>query len=212
MENNIDGADLKNTPRYEYSDVARYIGLSVHAVNMWVSDIMCIEEDVRFLSFSRLVEVYVLRAIHNVYKASYEEMSKIFEKYLLLHSEFKTDCVGLLDEMRNNHSGCRDMNDYSDAAKMMEACLDRIEYDKKGIAERLYPFLRPTEVGCWGDMQQSKFISIDPKIAFGNPMLVGTGIPIFALRDRYKGGDTVDELARDFNCDVGMVKEVVNFG
>jgi len=39
---------------------------------------------------------------------------------------------------------------------------------------------------------------IDPYVYFGRPVLVGTGIPTAVIADRYKAGDSVDDLANDY--------------
>ena len=39
---------------------------------------------------------------------------------------------------------------------------------------------------------------IDPHISYGRPVLVGTGIPTAVVAERYKAGESIDELAEDY--------------
>jgi uncharacterized protein (DUF433 family) len=41
-------------------------------------------------------------------------------------------------------------------------------------------------------------VVIDPRISFGRPVLAGSGIPTAVIADRYKAGESVDELADDY--------------
>jgi uncharacterized protein (DUF433 family) len=40
--------------------------------------------------------------------------------------------------------------------------------------------------------------SIDPRISFGRPVLAGTGIQTTIVVERYKAGESVEELAKDY--------------
>jgi uncharacterized protein (DUF433 family) len=48
---------------------------------------------------------------------------------------------------------------------------------------------------------------IDPRISFCRPVLAGIGIPTAMLAERYKAGDSIDELAEDYNCDRLQIEE-----
>jgi len=56
----------------------------------------------------------------------------------------------------------------------------------------LYPFTRKR------DANEPRVIVIDPRRSFGRPVLVGTGIPTAIVAERYKAGETVDQLADDY--------------
>ena len=52
-------------------------------------------------------------------------------------------------------------------------------------------------------------IVIDPRIAFGRLTIAGTGIPTSILKERYSAGDSIDELAADYDCDRQSIEEVI---
>lgn len=52
--------------------------------------------------------------------------------------------------------------------------LARIDRDEEGVASRLFPFVRGTE-------GEPKVILMDPKLSFGKPVIVETGIPVSVI-------------------------------
>jgi len=70
--------------------------------------------------------------------------------------------------------------------------LRRIERDREGFAVRLYPFTSTRHT------DEPKLVVIDPHISFGRPVLVGTGIATAVIAERYKAGESVDELMDDY--------------
>jgi uncharacterized protein (DUF433 family) len=76
--------------------------------------------------------------------------------------------------------------------ELIEAYLKRIEWDERGIASRLYPFTRKR------NFDEPKVVVIDPRISFGRPVLVGTGVRTSIVAERYKAGESVAELADDY--------------
>lgn len=81
--------------------------------------------------------------------------------------------------------------------------LQRIEIDEAGLAARYFSFTRSNEEDA------PKKVVIDPRISFGRPVLIGTGIPTAILAERYKAGELMDELADDYGCDRLLVEEAI---
>jgi uncharacterized protein (DUF433 family) len=79
--------------------------------------------------------------------------------------------------------------------------LARIEYDKRGRAVRLFPMLRRQDA--------PKSIVIDPRRAFGRPIMVGTAVPAADIRSRFDAGDSVEELARDFDVAPRLIEDAL---
>ena len=67
-----------------------------------------------------------------------------------------------------------------------------VERDEAGVVARLYPFTRKRAP------DEPKVVVIDPRISFGRPVLVGSGIPTAVIAERYKAGESVDQLADDY--------------
>ena len=81
--------------------------------------------------------------------------------------------------------------------------LQRIERDPAGIPIKLYPFSRHA------GQDDDKKIVIDPRVAFGRPVLIGTAVPTANVFERFLAGEPVDELAQDFNVDRSLIEEAI---
>ena len=68
--------------------------------------------------------------------------------------------------------------------------LDRID----NIVACLYPFTR-TEIE-----NSPKSVMIDPRFSYGRPCLAESHIATAVIAERYKAGDSIDDLASDYGC------------
>lgn len=51
----------------------------------------------------------------------------------------------------------------------------------------------------------------DPRIGFGQPCLTGTGLKVRIIFERFVSGDSVEELARDYNITRRQVQDAIRF-
>jgi uncharacterized protein (DUF433 family) len=86
---------------------------------------------------------------------------------------------------------------------VLEIYLRRIERDAIGLAVRLYPFTSPNHT------ETSRSIVIDPTIAFGRPVLARRGIPTVVIAQRYKAGESMDSLVKDYGCEQVEIEEAI---
>jgi uncharacterized protein (DUF433 family) len=54
-----------------------------------------------------------------------------------------------------------------------------------------------------------KPIDIDPEIAFGRPIIARIGISTHAISDRIDAGESVDELAKDYDLSMDEIEQAV---
>lgn len=87
--------------------------------------------------------------------------------------------------------------------ELLEVHLRQIEWDQEGVAARLFLFtgLRSREA--------PKVVVKDPRISFGRPVIAGTGIATAVIADRYKAGEAMEELARDYGRDRLEIEEAL---
>jgi uncharacterized protein (DUF433 family) len=52
---------------------------------------------------------------------------------------------------------------------------------------------------------------MNPKIAFGRPVIAGTNIPTAIISSRITAGETIDELAEDYDLRPGEIFEAVRW-
>ncbi len=86
---------------------------------------------------------------------------------------------------------------------ILDAYLRRVDWDEAGFAIRLYPFTRKRE------LDEPRVVVIDPEVSFGKPVLVGTGIPTSTVAERYKAGESVDDLAEDYDLERAKIEEAI---
>lgn len=68
---------------------------------------------------------------------------------------------------------------------------------------KLYPFTREHKA------DEPKTIVIDPYISFGRPVLAGTGIATTIIAQRYKAGESIEELAEDYGRSRSEIEEAI---
>ncbi len=159
------------------------------------------------LSFTNLVEAHVLIAIVKAARFDQKQLSTELD-YINRHLstpqlyagiEFQIEGIALLFERFGQKLAASDRE--QEARQILKTYFDRIVRDEAGLPIKLYPFTKLSGA------DEPKTVMIDPRISFGRPVLAGTGIPTAMLAERYKAGDSIDELAEDYNCDRLQIEE-----
>ncbi len=170
------------------------------------------------LSFSNLVELFVLADLRRDHGVSLQRVRAAL-RYVketlgvdrpLIHAKFKTDGVDLFVEHIVEHEqeqGAALVNASAHGQlglrEALEARLERVEWDAHKIAKRLFPFVRPEATG------QPRTIMIDPRMGFGRPVIVDTGIRTNIIAERFRAGESPAELARDYNVDPSAIEDAL---
>jgi uncharacterized protein (DUF433 family) len=219
--------DLRNEPAYALAEAARYLKLPVATLRSWVAGrpYPKAEGVGRFqplihpprkrpptLSFWNLIEAHVLRSLRSDHGVSIRAVRQALSyaeralgiQRLLLRKELRTeagkvflDRYGELIEL--SASGQLAMR------QLLEAHLMRVEWDDWQFPVRLYPFItiEPTSA--------EKPIAIDPKIAFGRPVVARAGVSTAAIAERIDAQETVAELAADYGLTAAEIEQAVLF-
>jgi uncharacterized protein (DUF433 family) len=162
------------------------------------------------LSFTNLVEAHILRVIRTIHNISLDKvrtaLDYISERFNTNHplatKQFSTDGVDLfLEEVGHlvnvSRSGQLAMKE------ILQQLLTRVEWDENNFATRLYPEL--------DHINDDKVLIIDPHISFGKPIIKGTGVPTRAIAQLYDAGDSMEEIAEDYDCNVIEIKQAILF-
>ena len=87
--------------------------------------------------------------------------------------------------------------------ELISAALSRINRDPEGIPIKLYPFTRP-------DIDNApSMVVIDPMLSAGRPVIAGTGITTQIIAERYKMGESVSDLAFDYERENSEIEEAI---
>ncbi len=220
----LSSLDPREIPAYRVSEVAHYLRMPKATVRAWAvgqgrfDPVLSIEprEGVPLLSFVNLIEVHVLDALRRQHDIPLQKarrvlrlLGKLFpdSAHPLADHDLLTDGSEVFVEhlgslVSASHSGQIAIRD------LLEAHLRRVERDPMGRASRLYPFTRK-RADRQSLLAEPRFVMIDPEVQFGRPVLTGTGIPTLVIADRYKAGESIFDLARDYNRPEPEVEEAI---
>ena len=214
-------SNLRDLPAYSAVEVAHYLNLPRSTVRYWatgkVSSPALIEvADTAPLacSFHNLVELHVLAAIRRRYAVPMPKVRRAidylrkdtrdeFDKlHPLISKQLQTDGLDLFIEhygrlVNVSSAGQLAMRD------IIEAALRRIERDRHGIPVKLYPFTRSNINNA------PAMVVIDPALSAGRPVIAGTGLATEVIAERYKAGETVAELAKDYDRKEAEIEEAI---
>lgn len=221
------GKDPRDLPAYTYTDAAKYLNLPLPTLRSWIKGryyqtkhgrpffkpvFHLPERGTPLLSFTNLVEAYVLSGLRRQHGIDLEKVrtsirwleKKFHSKHPLADYEFLTygkdvfiEHLGeLIDISRDGQLAMK---------TLLGEYLTRVEHDPSGRAARLYPFLRLKGT------EQPKSVVIDPYVSFGKPVITGTGLPTRVVAERYKAGDTVPVIARDYGRKTEEIDEAIRY-
>jgi uncharacterized protein (DUF433 family) len=211
----ITDRDSREVPAYTVAEAAALVRVPVSTLKTWIVTssnrglIHIPRAQPRLLAFSHLVEAFVLAAIRRGHGVALQRVRKAIRFVRdeldlprpLIHAHFKTDGINLFVEKWGKL-----VNASSDGQIAMRgalaASLQRVDWDRAGLAVRLFPLVRT------GDLQP-KTIVIDPERGFGRPTLAGRGIRVDIVVQRYQAGETIAELARDYNVTIDSIDDAV---
>ncbi len=178
------------------------------------------------LSFYNLVEVHVLlgiRRIHNIQFYKVRDTLKVLEallpdqKNLLAKEEFWTDKFDLFIKKAGSLI-CTSRHGQQVIEEVVKQYLHRIDRDVDLAPFRLFPFssektfkLKDSRHGPRDLEGEPKNIVIDPLVAFGRPTLTGTGIATNVIAGRFRAGEKIRVLAKDYEIEESQVREALDY-
>ncbi len=215
--------NILNAPAYTLAEASRYLHIAAPTLRSWVVGrryplergkgffrplIQLPNKSKGLLSFENLVEAHVLRALRTeqgVPIRAVRDALKFSEKKLnierlLLSHELYTSAGELFLERYGQLINLSKSGQLA-LKEVLKSYLSRIEWDHN-IPIRLYPFI--------GDYRtDGKVIAIDPYISFGRPIIFKKGISTAIIVDRIDAGETVKDLAKDYDLDESEVEKAI---
>jgi uncharacterized protein (DUF433 family) len=220
--------DCRDLPAYSAADAARYLGIPIGTLQSWLRgrsyptslgpkrfEPLIERPNPAFsqMSFTNLVEAHMLRVIRQVHTVRLDKVRTALDyfeqqfqvRHPLANIQFQTDGVDLFVEsigrlINASRSGQLAMRE------MLQHLLKQVEYEQ-GMATKLY--LLSSGRTDQSQANVEKTLVIDPRISYGRPLLVGTGIPADVLVSRYKAGESIDDIAEDYSCDRLQVEDAI---
>ena len=220
--------DTRNAATYGVTQAAHYLGLSETTLRQWVMGrpypvktgadfsgplIRLPHPDRPLLSFTNLVEAYVLASLRRKHQI---KMRKIRLALSYLEEELDSEHP-LATEQLESAGGSLFIKKYGQLIDLPESgqtaieavlkpYLQRIEHDAAGLAERLYPVRR------LADATAPRVVVIDPEVSFGRPAVAGRGISVAIIVDRFSSGESMADLAEDYDLTTQQIEEAIRYG
>jgi uncharacterized protein (DUF433 family) len=208
------GQDPRELPAYSLTEAARYLRMPEATLRSWVVGrsypttagqrffrpvIRLPKIGLPVLSFVNMVEAHVLEAIRrqeNIALRKVRAAVAFLERHYnsrhpLVEHQFETDGLDLFIQKAGLLINLSQAGQLA-IREVVTSYLRRVERDVKGLPIRLYPFTRKREP------EEPRAVMIDPLVSFGRPVLAGTGIATAVLAERFKAGESVEELAKDY--------------
>ncbi|MDX1999410.1 MAG: DUF433 domain-containing protein [Thermoanaerobaculia bacterium] len=220
--------DPNELPRYSLEEAARYVDMPKTTVHNWVSGRQYknssgtrnwanliqrpVADDGR-LSFSNLIEIYVLSALRKQFRVKMREVRaalqytqdqlKIGRVLLSPHLRATEGNVFLehLGSLINIGKGGQEA-----FPEIFQAYLARIEWNLQGFPRRVFPLTRE-------DFHSApRLVAIDPTVAFGRPVLERRGVKTATIAERFfQAGESIHEIAEDFDLEAFEVEEAIRY-
>jgi uncharacterized protein (DUF433 family) len=157
-----------------------------------------------------LIEAHVLRALrtdHGVSVKALRQSLRYAEERLgihrlLLRPELRTEGGALFLERYGQLISLSASGQLA-MRKLFEEHLKRVEWDVSRLPSRLYPFPSFEGIG------PERPIAIDPRIAFGRPVLVSKSVSTYVIAERIDAGETIPDLAADYGLTQAEIEEAV---
>jgi uncharacterized protein (DUF433 family) len=223
-----EGTSPLHVAAYSVGEAAHHLQLPAATVRSWVLGrgyatttgarrfqplIRIADRRLARLSFQNLVEVHVLAALRREHLVKVPAVRKALRylerefdtRHPLSDVQMQTDGTDvfverygkLINASREGQIGIREA---------LEAHLQRIERDPRGVPIKLYPFTTSRR-----DDDADKPIVIDPRLQFGKPCVAGTGIPTGILVDRFKAGEPISDLAKDYGLAGAVIESAIRY-
>ncbi len=222
-------------PAYQVSEAARYVGVHPNTISAWhhrgnpvlpgrtkgspLSYLELIE--VAFVAFFRRlnIDIDMVRKARD-YRISAERdewydvesspdehdysVRRIEKEYPFASLRFKTERLHILMEYRKFDSWAKKWTHLTGGDARRTS--DWIDTNKNQFAEFDYAH---QIVIRWHLAGRDSQVMIDPRIAFGAPMV--SGLPIWVIRGRYSAGETIPEIADDFEICESAILDALAF-
>ncbi len=225
---NVAGPDPRDLPTYTAAEAARLLRVPAATLRSWTfGRPYPTSKGERFsdrlieppgdtqgrLSFINLIEAHVLRSLRTRHGVSMTDVRKALDfaqerfgiERLLTRRELKAapghlffeEYAALVELPKGGQLVLREV---------FEAHLERVAFDARDqLPARFFPWF-PIE-----GQEGKKAVVIDARIAFGGPITVRRAIRTSVIADRFEAGETVAELARDYDLEHAEIEDAIRF-
>jgi uncharacterized protein (DUF433 family) len=210
-------------PNYTVEEAARYLIVPISTVRYWsigetgAAPLTTVySRRPLLLSFKNLVELYVLESLREFHDIGLPRIRRSVEelriekpsKYPLADYQLATRGRKIYLEGDGEELINLTASGQHAFKEIMTPFLKRVERNAQGIAERLFPFT--SRQHQLNPDRAPRVVVIDPRVAFGMPVLAGSRISTAFLMSRKNGGASISKLARDYGRSETDIEEAIS--
>ena len=213
--------DPRELPAYTIAEAAHYLAVPATTIRYWsvgrdhYAPIVAAPKRIpALLSFLDLTELHVLSALRRDHKVrmpsirnaidylSRKATTEFERRHPLVSRVLETDGLDLFTEYYGeltnvSRAGQQAMRD------LINVALRRIDRDPGGIPVKFYPFTR------YSIEDAPTTVVIDPALSAGRPVIAGTGLATQIIAERYKLGESIRDLADDYERPHAEIEEAI---
>ena len=204
-------------PAYRYTEAARFAQTTAQTVGRWYHgyhapghqmEPVFPHSDSNLLSYVQLVETAFVATfrrlgvqLDSLRRAHVYLRQRFGVEYPFAELKLETDGMNVLADVLPESQLWLVVANRGGQLVWTEALRDRFaQFDyEEGIALR------------WHLRGRDSIILIDPRIAFGAPIIEGAGVPTHVVRERYQAGEDVQDIEADFGISRQQVREALDF-
>ncbi|MDR2012382.1 MAG: DUF433 domain-containing protein [Rhodanobacter sp.] len=223
---NMTRSDIREQPAYPLAEASRYLKVAPATLRAWFVGrrypkgvgtahskplIRPAKNPPPVLSFWNLIEAHVLRSLRTEHAVKMDALRRAIDyaqrslniDRLLLSPELRTDAGKLLLE---RYGELIELSASGQIAMrhVFKEHLARVEWDEWQFPVRLYPFTSSRVANT-----EKRSIAIAANIAFGRPVLAHAGITTATIAERIDSGESVTDLADDYDLSTEEIEEAV---
>lgn len=203
-------------PTYTVKESARYAGTSLRTVSYWhygggtLGPALPGKEYRKPLSYLQLVEVAFVTtfrklgvSLQNIRKTREYASNHLNSEYPFAQYSWQTEGTNLLLELR-------EVEKDAELGRLIVGNKWGQTTWKPMVAERFKQFDYVEELALvWHVIGRKSPIIIDPRIAFGAPIV--KGLPTWVLKGRWVAGESIPEIQDDFHIKPEYIKSALEF-
>lgn len=202
-------------PAYKVGDAARYAGITAKTINNWQEkddkkSVIAARDSGESLNYLQLVEVAFVAAMRRagvtlpaIKNAREYIAQKLGSEFPFAEQRFKIDGKNLWMQLGAFVPGAA-------ANKLVKVNRGGQLAWAEIVATKFTEFSYENDIAVqWHVAGPESPVLIDPRVSFGAPM-VG-GIATWAIKGRWKAGESPEDIAEDFSIDVSEVEHALKF-
>lgn len=214
------GVDSRELPIYSLAEASAFLDIPPGTLrwwafgkrigNHWHRPLIALPDSSDLLSFNNLAELHILSVTTKRHKVRLKAIRSAVEHverefpatHPLLSKAFYTDGKDLFIKTIEQTINVT-MQGQLALREILDVYLERIVRDEKFMPTKIYPVTR-------GQMS-NKVVSIVPTVSSGRPIIDGYGIPVSSIWGRYRGGDSPNFLASDYDIPLDKIKGAITY-